>query len=74
MEPNRKSKLYDGIRDAVSAKKLNEPFSVDDVNRNCNNLLSKSAAFLGKHSKGNPGKYSELFIRVSKGKYKLNKD
>jgi len=34
-------------------------------------FLSKSPSFLSKHAKDNPGKYTEYFIRVSKGIYKL---
>ena len=33
-------------------------------------FLSKSPAFLSKHAVGN-GKYSEYFIRISRGLYKL---
>lgn len=56
---------------AVSTKKMVQPFSVKDVNNQCSNLLSNSPYFLSKHAKGNPGGYTEYFVRVSKGKYKL---
>ena len=71
MRKQRKSKLLDGIRNGIQTKKLTQPFSVDDVNQACNNLLVKSTAFLGKHAVGNPGGYTEFFIRNSKGKYSL---
>jgi len=73
MRKQRKSKLFEGIVEGIKSKGLKEPFSVDDVNIYCNDLLKKSPAFLGKHSVGNPGKYSEFFVRISKGKYCLNK-
>ena len=48
-----------------------QPFSVNDVNNRCSNLLLNSPSFLSKHAKGNPGGYTEYFVRMSKGKYKL---
>lgn len=73
MEPRKKSKLYDSINEAVISGKLKEPFTVADINRVCDGLLSKSSAFLSKHAKNNPGGCSELFTRVNKGTYVLNK-
>ena len=65
------SRLYNTISQAVSDNILTQPFDVADVNRACNNLLLHSPAFLSKHAVGNPGGYTEYFIRVSPGKYKL---
>ena len=69
----RISNLYETIKKAVVIGKLKEPFSVKDVNTNCNGLLNKSKSFLSKHSNNNPGNYSVYFFKVSKGKYKLQK-
>jgi hypothetical protein len=67
----KKSNIAITIQKAVSNTSLPQPFSVADVNRNCNDLLSKSPAFLSKHTKGNPGNYTPYFMRVARGKYKL---
>lgn len=64
-------KLHNAITKAVSTKKLMQPFSVNDVNNRCSNLLLNSPSFLSKHAEGNPGGYTEYFVRMSKGKYKL---
>jgi hypothetical protein len=69
----RISNLYDTIKKAVIIGKLKEPFSVKDVNTNCNGLLNKSKSFLSKHSNNNTSNYSVYFFKVSKGKYKLQK-
>lgn len=68
----RQKKLYHQIKNGVTAGILKQPFSVKDVNKFLNNILLKSSAFLPKHCVDNPGNYSEMFIRVSRGKYKLN--
>lgn len=72
MRKQKKSKLLDGIKEGL-LKGMNEHFSVADVNLFCNNLLGKSAAFLPKHCKGNPGNYSVFFERKEKGRYSLIK-
>jgi hypothetical protein len=59
------------IQKAVANNSLSQPFSVSDVNRNCNELLVKSPSFLSKHTKGNPGNFKPYFIRFSRGKYLL---
>ena len=74
MRKQRKSKLVEGIKAGIISGKLVEPFSVNDVNQACLNLLEKSPAFLSKHCAKNPGKYTEFFIRESVGKYFLKKD
>ena len=67
----RKSKISITIREAVENKRLPQPFSVADVNRNCNGLLDRSPSFLSKHAKGNPGNYTPYFVSVARGKYKI---
>lgn len=60
------------IREAVKSIKLKEPFTAEDVHKACPSIpLSTCRTFLPKHRVGNPGGYTELFIRVSKGLYKL---
>ena len=67
----KKSNIAMTIQKAVANKSLPQPFSVAGINRNCNELLSKSPAFLSKYAKGNPGNHKPYFIRVARGKYKL---
>lgn len=57
------SKLFQSITRCIESRKLNQSFRVQDVNRCCNNLLSKSPSFLSKHRVGNPGGYTEYFVR-----------
>jgi predicted metal-binding protein len=64
----RQKKLIDQIRENVKKGKVKEPFKVSDFT-----CLNKSKSFLSKHAVGN-GKYTEYFIRVERGKYKLNKN
>lgn len=61
----RQSNLVHQIRDAVSNGKVIEPFKASDFS-----FLSKSPSFISKHTVGN-GKYTEYFVRVSRGQYKL---
>ena len=51
------------IRDAVSRGLLEEPFSPRDVNDALG--IHWGGTFLPKHRVGNPGGYTELFVRVS---------
>jgi len=67
----KKSSIALNIQKAVASKTFPQRFSVGDVNRNCNDLLIKSLAFLSKHAKGNPRNYKPYYIRVARGKYKL---
>jgi hypothetical protein len=65
-------KVYRSIIEVVRANKLREPFTVTDFRRACPGLGEGTyQAFLNKHRVGNPGGNSELFIRVSPGKFKL---
>jgi len=57
--------LVHQIRDAVSAGKVKEPFKFSDFS-----FLSSSPSFISKHAVGN-GKYTEYFVRVRLGLYKL---
>lgn len=60
------------IRWAVRDGRLHEPFSADDIipaGIRC--ASSTPHTFLPKHCVGNPGGDSEMFIRVSRGKYRL---
>lgn len=61
----RQRNLVQQIREAVGSKKVKEPFKSSDFN-----FLSSSPSFISKHAVGN-GKYTEYFIRVGRGSYKL---
>lgn len=61
----RQSKLVQQIKKAVSSGKIKEPFKSSDFS-----FLSNSPSFISKHAVGN-GKYTEYFIRVGRGLYKL---
>lgn len=63
----RQKNLFQQIKISVLTGQTNEPFRASDFS-----FLSKSPSFLSKHCLGNCN-YSELFIRVSRGLYKLNK-
>lgn len=65
-------KVYSSIISAVKSGTLKEPFSKDDFKNACPNLGEGTYnAFLDKHRMGNPGGNSELFEKVSPGKFKL---
>jgi hypothetical protein len=56
---------------AVKAKRLTEPFDADSVKRACPGWAERTYhVFLGKHAVGNPGKNTELFVRVAPGRYR----
>lgn len=60
------------IRNAVKRGRLKEPFTPEDVRRACPGFAPRTYnTFLPKHRRGNPGGDTELFIRVTEGKYKL---
>lgn len=66
--------IYKKIVTAVQNGSLVEPFSIRDFTRACKGIANNTYnTFLSKHRKGNPGKYSEMFIRVSRGIYRLKK-
>lgn len=65
-------KVYGRIVRAVQSGKLKEPFAEDDFRKGCPGLGEGTyRAFLHKHRVGNPGGNSELFQRVSPGRFKL---
>ena len=61
----RQRNLVQQIRDAVQSGMVKEPFKSSDFN-----FLSRSPSFISKHAVGN-GKFTEYFIRVARGIYKL---
>ena len=64
-------KVYSCIVAAIKAGRIKEPFSKGDFRNACPEFGEGTYdAFLGKHARGNPGNNSELFIRVSPGKFK----
>jgi len=66
-----KHEVYKCIIKAVKSGKLKEPFSVGDFEKACPGFgIGTYRAFLYKHSVGN-GKTTELFAKVSPGKFKL---
>lgn len=70
----KQSKLFSSIHLAVTEGNLKEPFSVNDINITCNNLLAKSRSFLSKHRKGNPGGYKVYFVQDNNGKHYINNE
>jgi hypothetical protein len=70
----KQSKLFTSINLAVTEGKLKEPFSVNEINITCDNLLAKSRSFLSKHRKGNPGGYKVYFVQDKNGKYSISND
>jgi len=66
-------RVYRTIVDAVRKGRLKEPFSKNEVIKACPRLKASTiCTFPWKHRKGNPRGNSELFIRVAKGRFKLN--
>jgi hypothetical protein len=57
------------IRQAVAAGHLKEPFRAGAVNSILN--IGYAGVFLPKHRIGNPGGFTELFLQVSRGLYRL---
>lgn len=63
-------KVYGAIVAAVRSGKLREPFTRSDFERACPRFgRGTYQAFLSKHARDNPGGASELFERVSTGRY-----
>lgn len=64
--------VYRTIVEAIKKSRLKEPFSANSVIRACPKLRpSTCMTFLNKHRKSNPSQTSELFVRVSPGKFRL---
>ena len=57
------------IREAVRSGRLSFTFTPADVNRAL--AIRWGGTFLPKHRVGNPGGYTELFIRTGRGCYRL---
>jgi hypothetical protein len=57
------------IRDAVRLGKLGSRFTPTDVNRVLG--IHWAGTFLPKHRVGNPGGFTELFVRVDRALYRL---
>jgi len=53
------------IKRAINNKTVSEPFRASDFS-----FLIRSSSYLSKHAVGN-GRYSEYFIRVARGLYRL---
>jgi len=67
-------KVYTCIVKAVKSGRLKEPFTRDDFKKSCPDFGRETYnAFLWKHSLENSGGETELFIKVSPGKFKLVK-
>jgi len=65
-------RLHRCIVSAVKVGKLKEPFTTDDFRKACPGLAEGTYnAFLHKHRVGNPGRNSELFDKVSPGRFRL---
>ena len=63
--------VYGAIVDAIRAGALIEPFSEENFRAACPGFGNGTYnAFLDKHRRGNPRGNSELFERVSPGKFK----
>lgn len=57
---------------AVRTGKLAQPFDAEAVRRACPGWADRTyQVFLAKHAKGNPGRNTELFVRVAAGLYRL---
>lgn len=66
-----KHKVYGAIVEAVRVGRLAEPFSAADFRRACQGLGEGTyKAFLWKHKVGNSGGESELFMQVSRGRFR----
>lgn len=61
----REKNLERRIREELISGRINDPFKSSDFI-----FLAKSPSIISKHAVGN-GKYTEYFIRVSRGLYKL---
>lgn len=63
-------KIYFSILVAISSGRLKEPFSVKEYRAACPGFAESTYRnFLRKHRKGNPGKDTELFERVSPDRF-----
>ena len=61
----RQKNLVHQIINAVNSGQVKEPFKSTDFS-----FLAKSQSFISKHAVGN-GRYTEYFVKVARGLYKL---
>ena len=67
-----KHSVYTSIVNAVKSGRLEEPFTSDDFKIACPGFGKGTyRAFLWKHRVGNHDNKTELFIKVSPGRFKL---
>lgn len=65
-------RVYSAIVQAVKTRRLKEPFGSREFKMACPGFADGTYnVFLNKHRKGNPGGTSELFKRVSPGKFRV---
>lgn len=57
------------IKKAVAVGALGQPFGASDVNALLG--IDWAGTFLPKHCVGNPGGYTEHFVRIGRGLYRL---
>ncbi len=63
--------VYKAIVAAITKGRLAEPFTNEDFRMSCPGFGEGTyKAFLHKHRKDNPGGNSELFVLVSRGRFK----
>lgn len=57
------------IREAVASGRVGKTFRATDVNAALK--IEFAGVFLPKHRVGNPGGFTELFVQISRGLYRL---
>ncbi len=57
------------IREAIESGTLVRPFRASDVNRALG--IDYAGVFLPKHRVGNPGGFTEHFVQIERGLYRL---
>jgi hypothetical protein len=57
------------IREAIESGRLASPFGASDVNRALG--IDYAGVFLPKHQVGNPGGFTEHFVQIERGLYRL---
>jgi hypothetical protein len=57
------------ILEAVASGRIGKTFRAADVNAALK--IEFAGVFLSKHRMGNPGGFSELFVQISRGLYRL---
>lgn len=68
----KKSRIIEDIKKAIQTGQLKEPFRAADIKASCPRWEDNTySTFLPKHRKGNPGNYTEYFLRHPDGSYSL---